>query len=133
MNTIKKTGGIFAALCVLLLATGAQIVQAESSMPTANRVEKPSRVCMVNNMLMASEMIPVEVDGKTYYGCCPMCAGRIKKDFSIRHATDPITGNQVDKAEAVMAFTDEKKILYFESEESYAKYKESAPDKEGEE
>ena len=41
------------------------------------RVE-PKQVCMVNNKFMGAEQISIIVNGKTYYGCCPMCKERLK-------------------------------------------------------
>ena len=35
------------------------------------------KVCMVNDQLFAKDQIPVEVEGKTYFGCCEMCKARL--------------------------------------------------------
>ncbi|HEX2832824.1 MAG TPA: TRASH domain-containing protein [Thermoanaerobaculia bacterium] len=79
-------------------------------------------VCMVNEMAMGKDQIPVEVDGKTYYGCCEMCKETLAKNAEKREAVDPITGNKVDKAKAVIAAQDDGHVFYFESEESLAKH-----------
>jgi YHS domain-containing protein len=80
------------------------------------------RVCMVNNTVFDKDQIPVAVDGKTYFGCCEMCKGRLAQDAAIREATDPVSGKSVDKAKAVLGATPDGKVLYFESEKTFAAY-----------
>jgi YHS domain-containing protein len=82
------------------------------------RVTDPSTVCMVNNHYMGRPQIPVQVDGKTYYGCCQMCEKRLRDEPSARNAIDPVTQKQVDKALALMARDPEGKVFYFENEAS---------------
>ncbi len=80
-------------------------------------------VCMITNQEFAREQIPVEVDGKTYYGCCEMCKAKIKNNPESRVAIDPVSGNQVDKAVAVIGAAPDGSIYYFESEENFGQYK----------
>lgn len=84
---------------------------------------KAEYVCMVNNAAFDKPQIPVEVNGKTYYGCCPMCKERLSKDASARMATDPVSGKSVDKAEAVIGKTADGSVYYFENEGNLKKYK----------
>lgn len=86
-------------------------------------VSEPSLVCMVNNQFMGREQIPVEVDGKTYFGCCEMCKGRLARDAAARTATDPVSGKVVDKASAVIARRPNGEVLYFESKDSFERYR----------
>jgi YHS domain-containing protein len=86
------------------------------------RVEDASAVCMVNNTYMGRPQIPVEVEGRTYFGCCEMCKGRLETDPSSRYATDPVSGRQVDKSGAVIGRDSSNRVLYFESESTYRKY-----------
>ncbi|HSP40422.1 MAG TPA: hypothetical protein VLN46_03240 [Gillisia sp.] len=80
-------------------------------------------VCMVNNAFMGESQMEVPVDGKMYYGCCEMCVGRLNEDETSRMATDPSSGNEVDKAEAYIVISDEHgKVEYFESRESFESY-----------
>lgn len=82
------------------------------------------QVCMVNNAYMGKKQFEVEFEGKTYFGCCENCQKRIPTETSARIAIDPITGKGVDKATAVIAITgDRDEVMYFESKESFAKYK----------
>ena len=85
------------------------------------RVE-PSNVCMVNNQDMGKPQIPVVVEGKTYFGCCAMCKGRLEKDAAARTAIDPVTSKPVDKATAIIARNESGNILYFGSEETLRRY-----------
>lgn len=84
-------------------------------------------VCMVNDAVFEREQIPVEVGGKTYYGCCEGCKARLKEDDAIRHAVDPLTGEEVDKATAIAAARPDGSVLYFASEESLERYLEENP------
>jgi len=81
------------------------------------------RVCMVNNTVFPKDQIPVAVDGKTYFGCCEMCKGRLAQDPSIRQAVDPVSGKTVDKAKAVIGAKPDGKVLYFESDKTFAAYR----------
>jgi YHS domain-containing protein len=81
---------------------------------------------MVTNQLFVKEQIPVELEGKTYYGCCEMCKAKIKNNPQSREATDPVSGKKVDKAEAVIGASADGNIYYFESEENLAEFNPSA-------
>lgn len=85
------------------------------------RVE-PKLVCMMNNKFMGTEQISVEVDGKIYYGCCPMCKERLKNEASARQAIDPISGNTVDKAAAIIGAAPDEAVYYFENETNFEKF-----------
>ena len=101
------------------------VAAASSTSPAAQNltlVADSSQVCMVNNQFMGRAQIPVEVEGKTYFGCCEMCKGRLARDPSARSATDPVTGKLVDKAIAVIAKRASGDVLYFESHETLARY-----------
>lgn len=114
-----------AGICLLALAFG--IAQAgeksssEAAGPALKRVEA-KLVCMVNNQYFGKDQIPVEVEGKTYYGCCEMCKERLAKDAAARTGTDPVTGKPVDKATAVIGVQEDGKVLYFENEQNFEKY-----------
>lgn len=86
------------------------------------RKVETKKVCMVNNTVFEKDQIPVEVDGKTYYGCCEMCKERLAKDETARFGTDPLTGARVDKATAVIAAQGDGTTLYFENEANFEEY-----------
>jgi len=77
---------------------------------------------MINNEFMSKKLIPVEVDGKTYYGCCQACYSMLKNDAKARRAVDPVSGKQVDKATAVIGSLPNGKVFYFENESSFTSY-----------
>lgn len=86
------------------------------------RVADPSTVCMVNDQHMAAAQIPVEVEGRTYYGCCAMCEKRLKQDAQVRLGKDPVSQREVDKASAVIAKDAKGKVWYFENEQNMEAY-----------
>ena len=79
-------------------------------------------VCMVNNQSYDTPQISVEVEGKTYYGCCLMCKTKLEKVPALRSATDPVSGNTVNKAEAVIGAGPDRTVYYFENEENFHAY-----------
>lgn len=83
---------------------------------------EPKTVCMINEQAMGRDQIPVEVEGKTYFGCCQMCVTRLTNDEKTRVAIDPVSGKEVDKAKAVIAAQEDGRVFYFENEENLAKY-----------
>lgn len=78
---------------------------------------------MVNDTYMGKPQIPVEVDGKTYFGCCAMCKERLAKEPQIRVALDPVTGESVDKSTAVIAQDANGTVKYFASAETLRSYR----------
>jgi YHS domain-containing protein len=115
---MRKTAAL---LLTLLFALSAF---AEIEVKPSGKLTKvePKTVCMVNEHAMGKDQIPVEVEGKTYYGCCDMCKKALATDASKRAATDPVTGKQVDKAVAVIASQEDGRVFYFESDATLAKY-----------
>jgi YHS domain-containing protein len=95
-----------------------------TSLPAGlTRVSDPSQVCMVNDQFMGKAQIPVQVDGRTYYGCCPMCKEKLEKQPAMRLARDPVTGEEVDKATAIIIQDASGKLLYFASEDTLLRYR----------
>lgn len=125
MNPIRRT--VLFLLVLALAAAPAALAQEQTSTPSgpATRVEA-KKVCMVNDALFEKDQIPVEVEGKTYFGCCQMCKARLAQDAAIRSAVDPVSGETVDKATAVCGALSDGTVLYFESEASLAQYNEKA-------
>ena len=97
----------------------AMIDPPEGAAPYAGlRPVAADRVCMVNDQVFSDPQIPVVVDGKTYYGCCPACEAMLERDRTMRVAIDPVTGEEVDKALAVMGAFSDGSVLYFASVEN---------------
>lgn len=91
------------------------------------RVEQRDQVCMVNDQFMGRPQIPIEVEGRTYFGCCAMCKARLAQERSARIAIDPVSGREVDKSIAVIAQDAAGKITYFENEANLASYSAPSP------
>lgn len=114
-KALKMFAIIFAIITPL-----SQAIAAEGDL----RVVESKYVCMVNNKVLANEQIPVEVNGKTYYGCCAMCKAKLERNSNVRTAIDPVSGNSVDKASAVIAARPDGSVLYFENERNFDSYSE---------
>lgn len=83
---------------------------------------KAENICMMNDKAFDKPQRAVEVEGKTYYGCCPMCAEKLQKEAAMRTAKDPVSGKEVDKASAVIGADSEGKAYYFENEKNFKKF-----------
>jgi YHS domain-containing protein len=118
MTSSQRLRPVIAMAFVAVLACAGAVVAAGAQL---QRVE-PQKVCMVNDTVFQRDQIPVQVDGRTYYGCCEMCKGRLGTDAAIRSAKDPVSGQTVDKAKAVIGATPDGKVLYFESEKTFSSY-----------
>jgi YHS domain-containing protein len=106
-----------------LFLTGSSIADENSNEASTSLTEVEGKnVCMVNDQLFVKDQIPVEYEGKTYYGCCEMCKATIKNNPESRVGTDPVSGNKVDKSVAVIGAASDGSIYYFESEENLKKY-----------
>ncbi len=108
---------ILSSLLMAFLA----IVPAGSQAEILKQV-KTENVCMVNNEDMGKPQIPIQVKGKTYYGCCSMCAGSLTNDPEARRDIDPVSGHAVDKADAIIGAKADGSVLYFENEATFAAY-----------
>lgn len=98
------------------------VTPATSESAGLRKVEDVKKVCMITNRVFDKDQIPVEVEGKTYYGCCPVCKDKLSGDPAARLAVDPVSGSSVDKASAVIGVQADGSVLYFESEASLQEY-----------
>ena len=124
MNMRKRIITTFAAAAIGT-ALGVAVV---SRLPRELKglVTDTSKVCMVTDKVFARTQMPVVVSGKTYYGCCAGCVGRLNADRKARVAADPVSGREVDKSEAVILEGEGGAALYFESEDTARRYRASA-------
>lgn len=96
----------------------------QMSLPAGlTRVSDPSQVCMINDQFMGRAQIPVVVGGRTYYGCCPACKEKLENQPASRMALDPVTGEQVDKARAIIVQDSAGKVMYFAREDTLRGYR----------
>jgi YHS domain-containing protein len=115
---MRKSAALLLALLVSLSAFAQENAKPSGKL---SRVETKT-VCMINEHAMGKEQIPIEIEGRTYYGCCDMCKKALAGDATKRVAVDPVSGKQVDKATAVIAAQEDGRVFYFESEATLAKY-----------
>lgn len=83
-----------------------------------------NEVCMVNNRFMNSVQIAVPLNNKIYYGCCEGCVKMLNEDSTSRFTSDPLSGEQIDKAIAFIIGKPGSKedVLYFKSETNAKEY-----------
>lgn len=116
---------LFIVATVVFSDSGAQDTKEKNidktTSPALSEVES-KYVCMINDQLFNKEQIPVEVEGKTYYGCCKMCEATLKNDPNSRESIDPVSNRKVDKAESVIGATQNGSVYYFESETNLQKF-----------
>jgi YHS domain-containing protein len=71
------------------------------ALAASGNVEKREYVCMMQDMVLQKPGIPIQHEGKTYYGCCEMCKARIKgAPEQYTRSVDVVTGKKIDKATA---------------------------------
>jgi len=116
---------VFYMLITVLALSFSMAAQADQTVLTLKPVDS-NHVCMITDQEFAREQIPVEVEGKTYYGCCEMCKAKLNNNPQSRVATDPVSGNEIDKAEAVIGAAPDGKVYYFESEENLTQFNPTA-------
>ncbi len=109
---------MFKKVCAILVLGGLFFAQTAFA-AQLRKVTDMSHVCMVNNEDMGKPQIPVKVGEQTYYGCCKMCVGNIQQNRKVRFAIDPVSGNEVDKAKAVIGAKPDGGVLYFENEKNF--------------
>jgi YHS domain-containing protein len=107
---------------MVFLQTNAFAGETPQEEDTLLKSVEPDGVCMANDRIMGTPQIQVQVEGKTYYGCCPGCVKSLQSNRSVRFAKDPQTGREVDKAAAFIISGPAGKALYFESYETAQKY-----------
>jgi len=106
-------------------ARAAEPARASETAASADAVVRrvaSDEVCMMNNRFMKEKQIPVEVEGRTYFGCCAMCKDKLTNDATARSGTDPISGRPVDKATALIGAKPNNAVVYFESQETFDAY-----------
>lgn len=120
----------FSALASAILLSLTALVAAKEasneSAATALVQVEAKFVCMINDQRFSKAQIPVDVGGRTYYGCCEMCKERLRGDESSRAGIDPVSGKKVDKATAVIGATPDGTVYYFETAENLKRFKPAA-------
>ena len=82
------------ATLVFLLSFGA-------AWAASGNVDKREYVCMMQDMILTKPGVPIQYQGKTYYGCCDMCKEKIRTEpKKYTRSQDLVSGKLVDKATA---------------------------------
>lgn len=111
MNRLVKRIGLLVGILFFAVTRSAPAAAAP-----AITVPERSRVCMMQDTVMAVPAIPLTSGGKTYYGCCEMCKAKIAAEPErYTRARDPHSGAVVDKATAALLSVDGR-VVYFESD-----------------
>ncbi|CAG0963388.1 hypothetical protein ANRL2_01062 [Anaerolineae bacterium] len=121
-SSILKVSAIMGVIALVVALQSYSIAGTRVKNQSEVKRVETSQVCMVNDTFMNKPQIPVSVEGKTYYGCCEGCVGRLKGDRSVRYSKDPVTGREVDKAAAYITTQPDGTVLYFESMETAKKH-----------
>jgi len=125
MCRMTRTVGALTLLWVGFATAGA-LALSESGVQSPSddlvTLVEAKRVCMINNKAFDKDQIPVSIDGRTYYGCCDMCKKKLEEGATSRTAVDPVSGETVDKARAIIGATKDGGVLYFQSEENFRKF-----------
>jgi YHS domain-containing protein len=80
-------------------------------------------VCMITKKHFTSEQMAVNVEGRTYYACCDMCKTELRDEPSSRTDIDPVSGNKVDKASAVVGVDNAGNVYFFENVENLTQFR----------
>lgn len=128
-TSIRPRFFLIFAISVIFLLSASEIKAQDSDAQDPDKTEiiqleqvNPKYICMINNTLFKKEQIPVPIDGITYYGCCQMCVKKLNENPESRFAIDPVSGNRVNKAEAVVGATPHSTVYYFESMANLKKF-----------
>jgi YHS domain-containing protein len=93
-----------------------------SSHAAGQRLENRARVCMLQDSVQPKDGLPYQYDGKTYYLCCGGCRAAFAAQADrYSKATDPVTGQTVDKAEA-RVYAYKGRAYFFASEENLSAF-----------
>ncbi|MGZ2369478.1 hypothetical protein ACXR6G_06805 [Ancylomarina sp. YFZ004] len=84
-----------------------------------------SMVCMLGGDIKTKPTLPIEINSKTYWGCCQNCLGKLQRnENNALYALDPLSGESVNKADAIIRQDPQnnKRVFFFKSNETYNQY-----------
>lgn len=97
---------------VLAAASGEKVKQVD-----------PKYVCFINKKHFDKPQTEVVVNGKKYYGCCQNCVKQLTADPKARLTTDPVSGKEIDKADAVVGVDKAGNVYFFQNAENLKKFR----------
>jgi YHS domain-containing protein len=117
-----------AALVMVGLALAVFIHHPNDAEAGQGQIKDRSRICMLQDTIQARSGLTYVYNGKKYYLCCGGFLSAFKQDAAIHsHATDPINGKSVDKAEAP-AYAYQGRAYFFSSAANMTRFA-SVPEK----
>lgn len=114
MTILKRLAGLATALAVLSLVVPLSAGPKAGDGERVNQVES-KYVCFINKQHFDKPQAAVTVEGRLYYGCCENCLPTLATDPKSRVDVDPVSGNQVDKATAVVGVDKAGRVYFFEN------------------
>lgn len=84
-------------------------------------IEDKGWLCMRVDQLMEHPTVEITIDGKRYFAM-PSCSTLLLRKAELRLAVDPLTGEVIDKGEAVAAIGEDEYIYYFSSRENLVEF-----------
>lgn len=86
------------------------------------QIRDRSKICMLQDTVQAKSGLTYVYNGKKYYLCCGGCLAGFQRDPATRsHATDPVDGRSVDKADAP-AYAYQGRAYFFSSDSNMRKF-----------
>ncbi len=98
------------------------IYQSQMLNDLENKKLEPKQICMFRNQLIMEEVNSVEIEGETYYACCPGCADKLKSNYKdSQFAVDRYSHHRIKKSKAFIVLDNKTKgkVRYFESEKNF--------------
>jgi YHS domain-containing protein len=97
------------------LAVAALIEHPSEAEAGQGQINDRSRICMLQDAIQSRSGLVYVYNGKKYYLCCGGCLAAFQRDAAIHsHATDPVDGSSVDKADAP-AYAYRRRAHFFSS------------------
>ena len=129
----SKRTNLYVLVSVTVLVLGGLAVAALVHHPNdaeaeQGQIKDRSRICMLQDTIQTRSGLTYVHNGKKYYLCCGGCLAAFKQDAAMHsHATDPINGKSVDKAEA-SAYAYQGHAYFFSTAANMTKFA-NAPEK----
>lgn len=99
MKITNRLGPASHLLIVLMVFSGITSGSNLKAEPTTTLDR--SKVCMLEDTVQSHDGLEQTYNGKTYYLCCQGCVAAFRGNpEKYSHATDPVDGSRVDKADA---------------------------------
>lgn len=120
---MRKLTAMVVAAVALSVALAAAVAIADEIGPNySGKLDDHKRVCMIQDTVQTKDGLEYSYNGKNYYLCCRGClAGFQKNPAKYSHATDPVNGKSVDKAEAPI-YAHKGHAYFFSSRDTLATF-----------